>query len=151
MLRYIEPWSPEFAAAVELRYEVLYAPFGLPRELVAEHDRMACLHLIADVDGRLVGHARLYAQDGNAELHEVAVTKRARKKGVGTELVRELLRVAASLDRDSVQVDACCDSTRFFEKLGFEPVGDIFASERTGTPCRRLVISVAGPTSPLLP
>ena len=133
-LRFIVPTDPEYALAAELRYDTLYAGWGLPRELIADVDGREYRHLIAVDDGRVIGYARMWLADGHSQVFQVAVAADMRNRGVGVALMRELIDVARREGRAEVVLDAREHVCGFYEKLGFEPAGAVFRSSRTGTP-----------------
>lgn len=138
LLHYIEPLTPAFDEAKELRFTTLYDVLGLPRELIEDRGRRQYLHLAAYDDGRLVGYARLHLQDGESKVYQVCVDRAERRRGIGTALMAELERVAAGVGRERLVLDAREEAVAFYQRLGYLVVGDTFISERTGTPHRRM-------------
>ncbi|MDO8987327.1 MAG: GNAT family N-acetyltransferase, partial [Coriobacteriia bacterium] len=144
-LAFIDLGTPEYAEAAELRYGALYVDLGLPRALIADTDGRTYRHLAAfDSDGRIVGYARIWLEDGHCQIFQVSVADAWRGNKVGAALVRELVELAASLGRLEVTLDARAHVIGFYERLGFQAYGEEFLSARTGTPHRamRLALSV---------
>lgn len=135
-LRYIEPGTPEYAEAAEVRYEALYRDLGLGRELIADTDGRTYHHLAAFADGRVIGFARIHLERGESRIFQVSVTRRWRRHGVATAMVRELMRLARAEGRTEVTLDARVEAIALYEKLGFVVDGEEFLSPRTGTPHR---------------
>jgi predicted GNAT family N-acyltransferase len=82
-------------AALALRHEVFVDEQGVPPELEVDGEDPACVHVLATVDGLLVGTARLREVDGHAKAERVAVRATARRQGVGRALMAALEQEAA--------------------------------------------------------
>lgn len=133
----IFPGTPEYAEAAEIRYDALYSELNLPRSLIADTDGRTYQHIAAfDPDGRVIGYARIWLDEGESKIFQVTVDRGWRSCGVGAALVRELMRMAAQAGRSEVVLDARAHVVGFYERLGFVAEGDEFLSPRTGTPHR---------------
>ena len=142
-LAFIDLGTPEYEEAAEIRYDALYADLGLPRALIADTDGRTYRHLAAfDTDGRIVGYARIWLEDGHSQIFQVSVSSAWRGRNVGATLVRELVALAASLGRPEVTLDARAHVIGFYEQLGFQPYGEEFLSARTGTPHRAMRLTL---------
>ncbi len=124
-LRWIAFDSPERAALVELRREVLRRPLGLDftaEQLAAESDQ---LHLGAWDGVRAVG-ALLLAPRGAAmaQMRQVAVAVDARRRGVGRLLVGESEARARREGWTRLVLHARRDAEAFYARLGYQAVGE---------------------------
>ena len=144
VVRPIEPGTPEYDEAAEVRYDALYREWGLPRSLVADADPAMFRHLAAFDHGRIVGYARVLLGVDVTQIFQVAVAPDRRNEGIGVALVDELLRIAVDAGRTEVVLDAREHVIGFYERLGFVAEGPEFLSERTKTPHRRMRRSVGG-------
>jgi predicted GNAT family N-acyltransferase len=131
--------DPRYAWARELRYDVLYRPLGLSRDLVEDTDGRTFEHFVAlDADGLVAGYARLHLEDGASQVYQVAVAQDRRRQGIGNALMDATLARARAAGRDFVALDARDHAVGFYERLGFRCEGDSFLSARTGTPHRHM-------------
>jgi len=135
-LRYIEPGTPEYAQAAELRYEMLYAHLGLPRSLIEDSDGRRYVHIAAFEDERVVGYARIHLEGGDSQVYQVCVGEDRRGLGMASALMRELASLAVRKGRTEISLHARTHAIGFYEKLGFAAEGEEFLSPRTGTPHR---------------
>jgi ribosomal protein S18 acetylase RimI-like enzyme len=92
----------------------------------------SCDHHLAEVDGRAVGAAGLYVEDGVADLIGMWVRPQARGRSVGALLVQAVLDRAAVLGCDRVRlevVDGNVPARRLYERMGFISTGVITTYE----------------------
>jgi predicted GNAT family N-acyltransferase len=137
-VREIEPGTPEYEVAAELRYDALYREWGLPRTLIEDTDGRVYRHIAVFDGGRLVGYARLWLEGGESKILQVSVASDRRGEGIGALLVEELVSMAVAAGRTEVVLDARAHVVSFYERLGFAAEGEEFISGRTGTPHRHM-------------
>ena len=111
--------------------EVVAAAFGSPAEAelvetIRESEYfLPRLSLVAESDGRIVGHvmvshATLHGQEGErrvAMLSPLAVDPAFQRRGIGSALVREVTAQADALGEPLVVLEG---SPRFYKRFGFE-------------------------------
>jgi predicted GNAT family N-acyltransferase len=128
-----------FAEAAELRYGVLHDPFGVVRDDEWHDDDPASEHIVAIAnDGPVVGYARLITHDSEAQIRQVAVAFDWQRSGVGSALVAALVSQALENGARAVWLNARVPAIGFYERLGFEALGEVFATGKTGLPHRRM-------------
>ncbi|MEW6279627.1 MAG: GNAT family N-acetyltransferase, partial [Candidatus Eremiobacterota bacterium] len=128
--------SPEFAAALDIRYRVFVTEQGVPEELERDADDRRAVHALVYRQGRPVGTARLVPRGGAGKIGRVAVLKEARGNRLGVELMRALEGEAARLRLAEVLLDAQVQVIPFYERLGYRAEGDPFLD--AGIPHRRM-------------
>lgn len=112
-----------FADCMAIRLEVFVAEQNVPLE--EEHDGLdaTARHFLAALDGVPVGTARVLLKAEGAKITRVAVRLAARGQGVGETLMR---RIEASVKAPQFMLDAQLTALRFYERLGYFPVGENF-------------------------
>ena len=111
-------------AMIGLRREVFVVEQEVPVELELDGADSECRHLLAfDSEGRPIGTARMEA-DGH--IGRIAVVKSSRRRSVGSQLVEALVESARQAGLTSVDLDSQVHALGFYQKLGFEPRGDVF-------------------------
>jgi predicted GNAT family N-acyltransferase len=135
-----------FGKLRKLTYELLYRDFGVPEDADWYHGDVPSIHAIARYQGRLLGAARLLGSTGDAQrqLRQVLVIDEMRRRGIGAALVEDLERLAAGEGASVVWLNARDTAFSFYERLGYTYDGELFVSEATGIPHRRMLKQVTG-------
>lgn len=122
----IDPNHPLYAQERALRYEILRKPLGMEpgSELFPQEEE--CLHLVALEEERVLGCVLFRPQDKTGRLFAMAVSEPMQGKGVGTKLVRELIRLVRERGFHEIFLHARDHALGFYERLGFQVTGDPF-------------------------
>ncbi|WP_429843935.1 GNAT family N-acetyltransferase [Brevibacillus sp. FIR094] len=120
----------ELADALSVRRAVFIEEQEVPEELeIDEHDTLhgGTIHFVAYRDGKPVGASRVrnYAP-GVGKIERVAVAKTERGTGLGRQIMLAIEELAKQHGYDSLKLNAQTQAQRFYEKLGYEPFGDLF-------------------------
>src|SRR5712691_2987935 len=91
---------------------------GLPVEGVADN---LGRFLVAEEDGKILATSGLEMGEDCALLRSVAVEPASRGKGLGVEIVRQILRLASVSDARTVYL-LTTTAAVFFTRFGFKPV-----------------------------
>ena len=111
-----------------LRNRILLRPIGIP-DFGWEHMDSNSWHFVALSEKRVIGCVvlvRLEPQARKTQLIQMAVETQMQGKGIGRDLVRELISFAREKGVEEIQVHAREGVTEFYEKMGFEIVGEPF-------------------------
>jgi predicted GNAT family N-acyltransferase len=144
VVREIEPGTPEYEQAADVRYDALYREWGLPRAIIDDTDGRTYRHIAAFDGERLVGYARLWVEEGQSRIFQLAVADDRRGEGIGALLVDKLLEWAREAGRTEVELDARVHVVGYYERLGFTAESDVFIAGRARTPHRRMRRSLGG-------
>lgn len=137
-LREIEPGTPEYLQADDVRYDALYREWGLPRSIIEDPEESALRHIAAFDGDTLVGYARIRLGEGDSRISQVAVAPERRGEGVGALLMDALERLARSAGSTQIELHARANVVGFYERQGFTAEGEEFISGRAHTPHRRM-------------
>src|SRR2546430_4355757 len=78
----------EMAAALELRHEVFCVEQGVPQREELDGRDHDGIHLVAVLDGDVVGTCRVLMVGSTAQFSRLAVRRSARRRGIATALLR---------------------------------------------------------------
>lgn len=120
----------EMADALSVRRAVFIVEQEVPEDLeIDEHDQVSSgtVHFVAYDGETPVGASRLrpYAPSVG-KVERVAVTKSERGTGLGRMIMQAMEEVAFKHNYNTLKLNAQTHAQRFYEKLGYEPHGDIF-------------------------
>lgn len=97
-------------------------PYTIERD---EHD-LSATHILGEMDGEPFAAGRIRAVGEYAKLERVAIRKQYRGKGLGHKLTDFMISVAKEQGFEKFKVHAQAYLTKFYQKHGFEIVGDMF-------------------------
>jgi ribosomal-protein-alanine N-acetyltransferase len=122
-LREMRWWDIPAVAALE---SVLFGGSAWSTEQFwAELAQPTRAYIVAEDDGRIVGYAGCMRVPPHADIQTIAVADRAQGRGVGTQLVRELLigAVTAGCTECLLEVDASnAPAITLYQRFGFEQI-----------------------------
>jgi predicted GNAT family N-acyltransferase len=120
------------AAAYAVRHEVFVAGQGVPFDLERDDLDDSAAHVVAVVDGRVVGAGRLVIDEETGVLGRLAVLDAARGTGLGVALVGLIEATARDRGCRSVELHAQVPVRGFYEQLGYTAAGAEY--EEAGIP-----------------
>ena len=138
----LKPWHEAEASAFLVRQAVFIAEQGVPAELeLDEHDPLA-VHALVLEGGRCIGTARLVdLGNGQAQIGRMAVLAPFRGKGIGKQILAELIELAKSQGAKSITLRSQVSAIPFYEKLGFQAKGSTY--DEAGIAHRNMILLLA--------
>jgi predicted GNAT family N-acyltransferase len=130
-------WAASSAELSQLRHEVFVDEQGVSEqeEFDGEDDRAT--HWIAyGGGGKVLGCARLC----DDKVGRMAVRESERSKGVGSALMRNIIRYASANEMESLQLNAQSHAVPFYEGMYFEADGEEFTE--AGLPHMHMVLTL---------
>lgn len=120
--------SPAVKDAFCLREEVFVKEQGFQNEFDKTDE--SCLHLICYEGERVAGCARLFCQGAGVwHAGRIAVAKDCRGAGMGAAIMAALEQKAAKLGGKKLILSAQRRAAGFYEKQGYERVGEEYLDE----------------------
>ena len=110
--------------AFAIRRQVFCVEQNVSEEIEMDEFDDVATHILAYIDDNPVGTARWRFTEEGAKLERFAVLKDARGKGVGEELVEYVVNKLQG--NDCIYLNAQESVIKFYEKFGFEVVGNRF-------------------------
>ena len=127
-------WPAMRARAGQVRYRVFVEEQKVPAEIELDEFDPVSVHALAfDAGGRALGTGRLLP-DGH--IGRMAVLREARGAGVGSALLRALMKAARARGDREVMLSAQTHAIPFYERFGFAVEGDEY--DDAGIPHRMM-------------
>jgi predicted GNAT family N-acyltransferase len=127
LFREIPFGSDQYRRACALRNEILRAPLGLPlseADLQGEADQ---LHFGLFDDDELAACVSAIALTADhAKIRQTAVAEAYQRQGLGRRIMTQLEAALAARGFVSLSLHARSTAVGFYQKLGYETVGDAF-------------------------
>ena len=134
-------YSEERASIKAIRVKVFQEEQGVSEELEFDGLDESCLQLLAYLNSKPVGTARIRdVGKQTVKIERLAVLSEARGNGVGRKLMEFALDLVGSGDYQRVVIHAQEYIKDLYLRLGFEQVGDTF--DEAGIPHVKMVRSV---------
>lgn len=127
----IKNWTNQSREAIPIRFEVFVKEQNVPEEIEIDEDDAIAWHALAYKDSSAIGTARLVleAYDDNSNVGKIgrmAVLKKFRSYGVGTELIKALIQFGVDMGLKEFYLNAQLSAQGFYRNFGFIPEGEIF-------------------------
>ncbi|MEH6773156.1 MAG: GNAT family N-acetyltransferase [Cereibacter changlensis] len=133
--------TTDIAACRALRRTVFIEEQGVPEADEIDDLDGEAIHLLAEVEGRPVGSARLLVRGETGKIGRVCVLAEQRGAGLGAALIRaavaELRRIPGVRQ---AKLGAQTHALGFYEKLGFTALGPAYID--AGIPHRDMVLAL---------
>jgi predicted GNAT family N-acyltransferase len=116
----------EMQAALQLRHDVFCIEQGVPeREELDGRDHEG-IHLVAVVDGELVGTCRVLLVGTTAQFSRLAVRRSARRRGIATALLQLADEETRALGGRRLVLHAQTYAQALYERAGYRTRGRVF-------------------------
>ena len=126
-LKRIDKNSEEFSLAYNIRLTVFTGEQNVPVEMLVDDADETAIQLIAFENDTPIGCGRIVIDKNAGIIGRVAVLKDKRKFGIGKLICEELIRlVIVENNVTEITLQSQCTAEKFYEKLGFTAVGDVF-------------------------
>ncbi|MBS2038004.1 GNAT family N-acetyltransferase [bacterium] len=123
--------------AFRIRKQVFVEEQGVPAQLELDAKDEQAVHWLLWREGEPVATARLLRQDKQGKVGRVAVLPEWRSHGLGREVMEEIHNWGQRQGLEKIVLDAQVQVIAFYEKLGYESVGEPF--EEAGILHKRMV------------
>ena len=136
-LKFVEYGSLEYQQAAQLRYRLFYQEHSIPFESIFDPQEKQNLHLviITKTQNQILAYGRLDRKSSDEfQICQMVVEPEYQRQGLGTLILEELTKVATNNGASLVILNARVTKVQFYQRCGFEPIGEVFASSSTGVP-----------------
>ena len=118
--------TDDLEACLALRKVVFVEEQSVPEELERDEHDATALHLLATLDGRPVGTARLLLRGDTGKIGRVCVLQELRGQGIGAALIRAAVEELRGLGLARAKLGSQVHAIPFYEKLGFRAEGPVY-------------------------
>lgn len=132
--QYIDYKNEIFNQVIELRYKILFEPYGKIEKYNYDDLDPISEHLVAldNGNGKVAGYSRLTNFNGKGEITNVVVNPEYINNGIGSRMLNKHILKAKESNIKSLCLHARVDTVEFYKKAGFECKGEAFKSEKSG-------------------
>lgn len=130
--KYISYKSEEFKEVIDLRFNVLFAPYNKVEKYDYDEFDNISLHLVAINKKRVVGYSRMTDSDGFGKITNVVVNPEYANMGIGFQMMKKHIYTARDNNMKSLCLNARLDTVEFYKKVGFCCKNGAFLSEKSG-------------------
>lgn len=118
--------TTDLVACLAIRRKVFVEEQSVPEDLECDAADATAVHLLATLDGRPVGTARLLIDGAEGKIGRVAILPDCRGTGAGAALMRAALDELRARGVTTARLGAQTHALGFYEKLGFTAYGPIY-------------------------
>ena len=129
---YVDINSQYYKDAVNLRFTVFYKEFDLDINVINDSCESSSIHLAAVAGEKVIGFGRLSFNGSTARISQMAVIKKMRERGIGSNLMNIFIDRSKKEGCRSIYLNSRLNAVSFYRKFGFKVAGDEFPSKRTG-------------------
>jgi len=119
----------EVEAALRLRHQVFVHEQGVAPAADRDGRDGEALHVVAILDGELVGTCRVVVDDGVGRLGRMAVEPGLRGRGAGAAVLEKAERMARTEGAARMRLHAQLAARSLYERAGYETAGEVFLEE----------------------
>ena len=139
---FVEINSDYYQQGLKIREQLFFANFVNAQELLNDEYEQESIHLVAKHKERVLGTGRLTIIKNKAIISQMTVLLKFQKQNVGKQLLSCLLEKAISLNSTTVELSARLTALDFYKKSGFLPVGEVYASVKTGISHQNMIMNL---------
>jgi predicted GNAT family N-acyltransferase len=146
-LKLIAHVSDAYHQAAQIRYRLFYQEHNISFESIFDAGEEQALHLavIERISDRVLAYGQIRQNSPDEfQIHQMVVLPELQGQGLGTQILQG--SIAAAIERGArlLLLNARVAKAQFYQKFGFEPLGDVFPSSMTGVPHIKMQKQIAG-------
>lgn len=136
---FIDKNSELYDSAIDLRYREFYETSNRAKETIFDEFEDKSLRIVAYIDNKVIGHARLFVHDSVGEITQVVVDHEYRGMKIGVGIMERLIKKAHEMKVKFITLDARVYAVEFYKRFGFNTKGEEYISPKTGMPIIKMV------------
>ncbi len=132
--KFIDKESKLYDSAIDLRYREFYETSNRAKEAIFDEFEDKSMRIVAYIEEKVIGHARLFVHDSIGEITQVVVDHEYRGMKIGVGIMNKLIEKAKEIKVQHITLDARVYAVEFYKRFGFETKGQEYTSLKTGMP-----------------
>lgn len=143
---YIDYKNTFFDEVINLRYDILFRPYGKISKYKYDDLDKDSFHLIGIINNKTISYSRLSLIDINnkiGKISNVVVHPDYNNMGIGRDMLKRHIITAKENKFKEIYLHARVDTIEFYEKAGFISEGSAFISDRSGLQLQKMYIRLA--------
>ena len=140
--KYIDYKNEKFKQVINLRYSILFEPYGKIEKYDYDELDDISLHLIALDKEKVVGYSRMTNVNDEGKITNVVVSSEYINKRIGFEMMKKHIIKAKEHNMNCLYLNARLETIEFYKKVGFECRDKISISERSGLSLQKMYIKI---------
>jgi predicted GNAT family N-acyltransferase len=136
-VKLIEYGSDEYNQAAQLRYRLFYQEHQIPFASIFSPQEAQDWHMVITTppEERVLAYGRLSQNSASEfQIYQMVVAPEYQGQGLGRRILQGLTELAIEQGAKCLVLNARVTQMHFYQKSGFETIGNIFASLMTGVP-----------------
>lgn len=134
--------SNEYKQGLLVREQLFFKNFPNAQELLNDVHEQNSIHLVAIENQQVIGTGRLTIKENTAFVSQMTVLPNWQGKSVGAQLLQLLVKEAQKLKTTSIELSARMTALDFYRKYNFMPVGEVYASKKTGVLHQKMILKL---------
>ncbi|MCE7794784.1 GNAT family N-acetyltransferase [Salipaludibacillus sp. CUR1] len=116
----------ELKDVYKVRREVFILEQGVPEEIEIDNKENEAIHFVVYREGLPVGAGRLRTEETTAKAERVCILKEARRKGLGSLLMKKMEESAKAEGLTKFRLNAQLHAEPFYIETGYKTVSEQF-------------------------
>lgn len=142
---YIDYKNTFFNEVINLRYNILFKPYGKISEYKYDKLDKNSFHLIGVLNNKVVSYSRLSLIDMKnkiSKISNVVVHPDYNNMGIGHDMLKRHIITAKKNNFTLIYLHARIDTIKFYEKAGFISDGPTFISNKSGLYLQKMYMNL---------
>ena len=134
-LKFIHYGSNEYYQAAQLRYRLFYQEHNIPFESIFNSYEEQNLHLAitTSIENHILAYGCLaWKSSDEFQISQMVVEPKCQRQGLGGLILQTLIEQANDRGASLVVLNARVTKVPFYQRYGFETIGEVFPSSSTG-------------------
>lgn len=139
-LQYIKVTDPLYNSVKDIRIKCFFEGMPNASELINDDFEETGYHLVC-LEGthKVLGTGRLNIEGAKGIISQMAIHPYCQRMGIGSRILEELLLKCQKLGVDIIELSARETAITFYEKYGFETLGSLYPSKKTGVIHQKMI------------